>query len=194
MSLVAFPPKPWKIRKGPVTVVLYGGPGTGKSTTAAQVFALLKQRELNVEIVHEVAKDLTWEQRHVALSHQPYIAAKQMFRMDRLYGRVEGIVTDTSPLLGYIYGKGLTQPFKDWLLDDYQRRRTLDVFIERNPRRPYNPNGRRQSEESAVAADSAIRGLLRDLEISHYVLPLDERLPHRVADLAESRIKYGVSG
>lgn len=171
---------------GPVTVVLYGGPGTGKSTTAAQVFARLKQVGYNVEIVHEVAKDFTWEQRHVALSHQPYIMGKQTFRMDRLRGKVEGIVTDTSTLFALIYGdkRFASDAFRAWVLDDYRRRKTINVFLTRDPSRAYNPNGRRQSEESAKAMDEKIRALLNENEISHYIVPMGDAAPACIADLA----------
>ena len=36
---------------------LYGGPGTGKSTTAAALFALIKREGYNVELVTEFAID-----------------------------------------------------------------------------------------------------------------------------------------
>jgi hypothetical protein len=149
----------------PLTVVFYAGPGTGKSTTTAATFAALKQRGDNVEIVHEYAKDLVWEGRSKALSYQPYVIAKQMWHMDRLRGEVPVILTDTSTLLALVYGKGLTDAFKEWVIDDYRRRNTLNIFLHRDPQRPYNPKGRQQTEEQAKAKDTEILGMLHDLEI-----------------------------
>lgn len=40
-----------------------GGPGVGKSTTAAYVFSEMKRMGLSVEYVPEVAKDFVWEDR-----------------------------------------------------------------------------------------------------------------------------------
>ncbi len=50
------------IKKHDTLVVnLLGGPGSGKSTTAADVFARLKWQDINCELVTEFAKDLVWE-------------------------------------------------------------------------------------------------------------------------------------
>lgn len=43
-----------------IVVNLYGGPGVGKSTGAAYVFARLKEAGVVAELVTEFAKDLTW--------------------------------------------------------------------------------------------------------------------------------------
>src|SRR5262245_20723095 len=60
-----------------LTVNLFGGPGCGKSTNAALVFGKLKNDGINVELVTEFAKELTWEGRSGALRFQPYVTAKQ---------------------------------------------------------------------------------------------------------------------
>ena len=46
-----------------LTVInFFGGPGCGKSTTAAELFAKMKKANYKVELVHEVAKDFIWEE------------------------------------------------------------------------------------------------------------------------------------
>lgn len=143
-------------------VVLYGGPGTGKSTTAAAVFASLKQQGYNVEIAHEYAKDLTWEKRSAALGYQPYVAAKQMWREKRLDGQVQAVITDTSPLLGLVYGAGQNTPaFEAFLRDEEQRKNNINFFLRRDPNRAYNPAGRNQTQAEAEALDEAIEAMLR---------------------------------
>lgn len=194
MTIVYFHDQPPHLTTGPPTLVLYGGPGTGKSTTAALVFGILKQRGYNVEIVHEVAKDMVWEERHIALLHQPYINVKQMFRLDRLRDKVQGIITDTSTLLSFIYGTregGVTKAFRDWILDDYRRRNTVNVFLMRNPDRAYNPQGRTQSEDEAAAADQQIRTLLIEHKINHYRVHMGRKDEHitQIADIFEQAIK-----
>lgn len=59
-------------------VNLFGGPGAGKSTTAASLFAEMKKLGKNVELVTEVAKDFVWEERQKTLEIQPYITVKQL--------------------------------------------------------------------------------------------------------------------
>lgn len=175
----------------PLVVSFFAGPGTGKSTTAALVFGSLKQRGYNVELVHEYAKDLTWEKAHVRLSHQPLIAAEQMFRMDRLDKQVDAIITDTSPLLGLIYAKNSTPAFEAWLRDDFRRRPTLSFFLVRKPERPYNPYGRRQSAESAQDMDTKIRTMLHDNRVSHYTVWMDTRTNHidEIVEKVENRLR-----
>lgn len=167
---------PTPVKSGPPTLVLYGGPGTGKSTTAASVFAELKMQGYNVELVPEVAKGFTWEKRATALAHQPYIVAKQMLHLDRLDGQVDAIVTDTSTLLALIYGTNLTQTFKDWVVDDYSRRRTLNVLLSRSNETAYSRAGRRQTEAEALAADRVIREFLHVQKIDHFEIRIDSPL------------------
>lgn len=38
----------------------FGGPGSEKSTSAAQLFSRMKKQRMNVELVTEVAKDFLW--------------------------------------------------------------------------------------------------------------------------------------
>ena len=45
---------------------LFGGPGCGKSTTAADLFARMKLRGLSVELVTEYAKDVVWDEKAAA--------------------------------------------------------------------------------------------------------------------------------
>lgn len=181
----------------PLLIAFVGGPGTGKSTTAALAFGALKQQGYNVELVGEVAKDFTWEERHVALSHQAYIAAKQMRNYDRLTGKVDAILTDTSTLLSLIYGPlrygTPDQAFRDWIKIDWRCRRTLDILLKRDPRVPYNPAGRRQSEAESIDLDRQIESLL----LSVGTLPLSydvDRSEGRHIDLIVERVKEHLDG
>lgn len=145
----------------PLIVALYGGPGTGKSTTAALLFAELKLLGYNAELVTEYAKDLTWEQRRTTLGNQPYVTAKQLWHLDRLSDQVDVIITDTSPLLALIYGHDLVDEFKAYIKADWKARRTVDIFLRRDPSRPYNVRGRAQSATQATKLDQRIKELLR---------------------------------
>lgn len=49
-------------------VNLFGQPSCGKSTNSARLFAMLKDLNINCELVTEYAKELTWEERHRTLS------------------------------------------------------------------------------------------------------------------------------
>ena len=70
-----------------VIVCLYGGPGTGKSTTGAALYARFKQADYNAEMNREYIKEWVWEGREVKPGDQTYFFAKQA-RKERLSQRV----------------------------------------------------------------------------------------------------------
>ncbi len=152
----------------PLLVEFVAGPGVGKSTTAAAVFTALKMQGVNAELVPEYAKALTWEGRSAALGNQPYVMAKQMWTYDRLRGQVDVILTDTSTLLCLHYGtteSGVTPAFRDWVLDDHSRRRTLTVLLRRSPDATYAQDGRPQTLQEALDIDRSLESLLVDNRI-----------------------------
>lgn len=67
---------------------LYGGPGAGKSTSAAFLYYLLKANGFNVELVREYVKDWAWEKRVITNYDQIYFLGKQVRRESLLYGIV----------------------------------------------------------------------------------------------------------
>ena len=82
---------------------LFGGSGAGKSTTAALLFAQMKQMGLHVELVREYVKDWAWENRKIGLYDQIYITAKQIHAEAKKYHIITYIVTDSPVLLGAFY-------------------------------------------------------------------------------------------
>lgn len=147
-------------------VNLYGGPGTGKSTTAALTFGKLKESGVNAEMVPEFAKDVVWEERKV-IACQPYLFGKQLWRLQRLEGKVDVVVTDAPLLLSLIYAAGMGPAWKQVVLEQYGLMDNYDVFLERdNINHPYNPEGRYQKKVSeAEAVDNQIKDMLRDNQI-----------------------------
>ena len=89
--------------KKALVINLFGGPGCGKSTTMARIFADLKIQGYNAEMVSEFAKDLVYEQRQDTMKDELYIFAKQHHRMFRVNDKVDIIITDRPLLLTNIY-------------------------------------------------------------------------------------------
>lgn len=153
-----------------LVVNLFAGPGAGKSTTAARVFADLKMQGYEVEIAHEYAKDLTWEERHRTIRYQPYVAVKQMYRVHRLLGQVEIVITDSPILLSLVYkGEGYSKSFEDFLIETYRSWTTLSVLLLRHADKQYSHRGRRQGEQEAKELDSEIGAVLSYLGIDPLV-------------------------
>lgn len=71
------------------------------------------------EYVSEYAKDLVWDENFQLLdgteAHQLEILKEQLHRIDRLYGKVDFIVTDASILLNAIYNSELTPEYEKML-------------------------------------------------------------------------------
>jgi ABC-type oligopeptide transport system ATPase subunit len=149
----------------PILINLYAGPGSGKSTTAAGVFTLLKLHGVNVELITEFAKDLTWENRKKTMDNQMYIWAKQYHRIWRVKDQVDVIVTDSPLLLSLIYGEGMTDSFKDAVFDSFKEFENINYFIKRI--KSYNPNGRFQTEAESKELDSKIMGLLHKYKLNY---------------------------
>lgn len=146
---------------------LYGGPGCGKSTTAAGVFSELKQRGVNCEYVHEWIKWSVWEKRNVIFDDQLYIFAKQHHMLFSLDGQVDIAICDSPLLLSNIYGelypngsiKGMKN-FAPMVEECFNKFDNYNIVLER--KKVYNPMGRVQSEEEAMDIDVLIRKYLWD--------------------------------
>jgi hypothetical protein len=91
---------------------LWGGPGSGKSTTAAAVFAAMKMRGISCELVREYVKTWAWRGEKIGEFDDVYITAKQLRDESALYGKVEYIVTDSPLSLGQLYER-LYKPSAD---------------------------------------------------------------------------------
>lgn len=101
---------------------LFGAPGAGKSTGAAYVFSQLKAAGVNAELVTEFAKDKVWEGTKAVFENQAYIFGKQYFRISRLEGKVDVVITDSPILLSAFYNDNdhvLGEEFDKLVLDKF---------------------------------------------------------------------------
>jgi hypothetical protein len=146
-------------------VNLFGGPGCGKSTTRAELFALFKKGGHNVEEVTEFAKDLTWEKNQTAFADQLFLLANQNRRQFRLQDQVEWCVTDSPILLGvnYVTPEYLPYTFRSLSLELWNTYENYNYVIERA--RPYQAIGRNQTEDEAKQIDVNITKMLNDFNI-----------------------------
>lgn len=151
-----------------LTVNLYGGPGTGKSTMMAHVFALLKYQGVNAEMAPEYAKERVWEGSHAVLEDQPYVLGKQLHRLHRLDGKVDVIVTDAPLLFSLVYARDDAE-LVALALAKHRARNNLDIFLER--KKAYNPAGRYQDLAGAQQLDRDIRAMLTEFRIPFLTLP-----------------------
>lgn len=144
--------------KNTIIINLFAGPGAGKSTGATYIFSKLKMAGVDAEYVSEFAKDKVWENNSEVFKCQFYVTGKQSFKISRCYGKVEVIVTDSPILLGAAYADNT--PLKDACLYEFNRyeMNNFNVLLKRV--KPYNPNGRHQTEEQAKLIDGEMKNLL----------------------------------
>lgn len=144
----------------PIVVNLFGGPGSGKSTGSAYVFAMLKMHGINCELVTEFAKDKTWEHNMGALSNQAYVFGNQCYRMSRCADQVDVIITDSPLVLSVVYNKNSNPEngFNKMAIEVFNSYNNINFFLDRV--KPYNPIGRNQTEEESDNIGHDIEDLL----------------------------------
>lgn len=161
---------------------IFGGPGIGKSTTAAIVFTELKKRSVNVELVTEVAKDFVWEDRMKTLMIQPYVTVKQFRNLVRVKGQVEYVVTDAPVMLGILYAnkyaKDLPSSYVTFVADLHRHvlQPSINIMLERTHK--YDANGRYQTEDEAKKLDQEIENILSAFGVSYIKSKPQDILSH----------------
>lgn len=145
-------------------VNLFAGPGAGKSTTAADVFARLKRADVNCELVTEFAKDKVWENSTDVLENQLYVLSKQHHRLFRLRGNVDVAITDSPLMLCAYYGEGWADGFSEFVYRLFNKFDNMNYSLIR--KKKYNPKGRLQTEDEAKEIDSNLESMLSDWGIS----------------------------
>ncbi len=159
--------------KETVIINIYGGPGVGKSTLAARVFAELREQGLEAELVTEYAKELVWFGRQAEMADQLSIFAQQHRRILRVWGKVEYIVTDSPILNSLLYQpKGYPESFSKMVREfDARFPRQLNFLLER--KHPYERSGRVHTEREAISLDQELPRLLESNLISYKTIGAD---------------------
>jgi len=175
-----------------IVVNFFAGPGTGKSTHAAMLFAKLKTQNINSELIQEYAKDKTWLRDSKTLEVQPYIAGKQFFRQARLRHDVDVAVTDSPLLMGMAYsGYGITDNFNGWLVDAFKMFSNINIFLVRNTEHhKFNPAGRWQDENAAIEKDKEIKAILDKFNFPYYTIEVNEDSHDRVYETVINDLKF----
>lgn len=156
--------------KKPTVINLFGAPGAGKSTCAAQVFCALKKLGVNCELVAEFAKDKTWERNTKALSCQEYVFGRQSYRLARCRDDVDFIVTDSPLPLSIIFNSNpaIAKSFPSVVMDVFNTYNNINFFINRAT--PYDPTGRNQTEAESDHISARVQELCYEREIHYEVI------------------------
>lgn len=171
-----------------VTVInLFGGPGAGKSTTAAGLFHLMKVsgdlKFSKTELITEYVKRLVWANRYKELSNQLYITAKQSHRLDLIKDQVDYAVTDSPILLGLVYTPEsyLQGTYREMVIRLFNSYKNINFFIDRV--KPYIETGRLQTENEADEAAHRVHDLLEELKVPYKIINGDKNAPMEIFDI-----------
>lgn len=151
-------------------VNLYGGPGTGKSTTASDLFAEFKRKcvdgavDVQFELIQEFVKEWAWEKRSPEGFDQVFIFANQQRKEEiPLRGGVHHVFTDSPLFLGAAYARKYHSKTFNALISlaelHEEKYPGLHIFLDRGDR-PYVGKGRYEDAEKARKMDAYIRSLL----------------------------------
>ena len=158
-------------------ISLYGGPGVGKSTSAAYMYYLLKTYGENAELVREYVKGWAWEGRVFSAYDQIYFLGKQARQESVLFGKAKWLVTDSPVFMNLYYASLYCSPslangvkeaatsfYKQAMEDGHKH---YHIMLHRA--HPYANDGRYQNEEEALAIDIGIEKMLEDLKIQNII-------------------------
>lgn len=146
---------------------LFGGPGVGKSTLAAAVYAALKDEGINVELVREVVKAWAYEGKRPDEWDQIYTFGQQLYEEHRLAKAGVDVVVTDSPLLLQCFYSGFNAGGLLMFAKRYETlHNSINFLVERA--KPYSHIGRFQSEADAVAMDTQMEAYMHFLELEHW--------------------------
>ncbi len=165
-------------------ICLWGGPGTGKSTTCSGVFNKLKKLGVNAEMNREYVKDWVWEGREIIHGDQIYITAKQA-RKEVIYMRkgVQAIITDSPLALTTFYGdiydkyEQQGQACKAIVKQHHMICKDLGYEVDHyflTRTKPYSQAGRHQDEATAKEYDVKIKAFLDAYPMKYTTLNCDD--------------------
>ena len=159
-------------------ICFYGGPGVGKSTLAAHVYAELNRAgKVPTELVREFVKTWAYEGKQPDAWDQVYTFATQLWSEHCLAkAGVKVVVTDSPVLLQCVYAD-----LKDTAIASHliylallyeKAQPSLNFFVERQV--AYVPSGRFQTPGAVDALDRQIENHLKQFKVPYLrVVPTD---------------------
>ena len=140
----------------PIVVNIFAGPGSGKSTTAAALFAHFKFEGLNVELAQEYAKELVWLDKEMNQDEIFRVTSERL----TIAKKVDFLITDGPILQQLAYTKCPT--IRQAIIDEHDKYHNFNIHLKRSSERKYNPKGRTQTEAQARVLDLEIAEMLKD--------------------------------
>ena len=151
---------------------LISGPGSGKTTLAALIFAKLKLEGFVCEYVQEFAKTLVWTKDFDTLNNQYYVSKKQADLFEQMVGHVNFIITDGPILNGLYYNRhnkdntSNIEKTESLIVGSYNKFNNINIFLERGEFK-YEQHGRIQTEDESKEIDTILKHMLKGFGIKY---------------------------
>lgn len=171
-----------------LVVNLWGAPSSGKSTTAAGLFFLLKINKWRVEQVHEFAKEMVWEKNESVFGNQNYIFSEQERRQRRLEAHdVEAAITDSPlPLPVFYQPPGYMKNFEALVMEQFHRYNNINYMLKRTG--SFEVIGRRHNETEAEHIDKEMRIFMERIGVVYTEIEASPQAPQIIfEDLMKRR-------
>lgn len=162
---------------------LFGGPGSGKSTSRAGLFYLMKTANMKVEEAPEWIKQKVYEGNRYPFTDQLYVFAKQARILKQLKGKVDYAVTASPLLLSYIFAQERNEAFDKVIIDTFNGFDNINIFLKRV--KPYQQFGRYRGEEAAREKDREIKQLLQNLKVPFITLEADSDIAEKLFNIVK---------
>ena len=114
-----------------LVINLIGGPCSGKSTVAAELFARLKKMGVHCELVSEYIKERIYEENKTMPVNQIPIFGMEHYSIVNKIGKVDCLVHDGSFINNIIYKQDNNPEFDTLVVSEYNKFINLDFFIKR---------------------------------------------------------------
>jgi len=152
--------------KETLVINLIGGPCSGKSTVAAELFARLKKMGIHCELVSEYIKDRIYEENQTMPKNQIAIFGMEHYNISNKLGKVDVIVHDGSFINNIIYKAEENKHFDDLIISEYKRFWNLDFFIKRG-NIEFETYGRIHNLKQSKELDKIIKETYDSYELSY---------------------------
>ena len=145
---------------------IIGGPGIGKTTISALLFANLKIKGYICEYVQEFAKKLVWLKDYDTLNNQFFVSKEQYTLLKQIDGQVDFLITDGPLIHGIYYNKynkdnnSNTDKVEKFILESIHKFKNINIVLDR-VERDYETEGRIQTEQESKDIDVILKHILR---------------------------------
>ncbi|HBM98073.1 MAG TPA: hypothetical protein DD413_01470, partial [Ruminococcus sp.] len=178
-----------------IVINAFAGPGAGKTTSCLEIAEKLKKQGFVTEYVQEYAKELVWDNKldllNGSMENQFAILQEQLNRIDRLYGKVDFIVTDSPVLLNATYLKESNEKYVKAVQEIYSHFDNFNYFVERNVE-AFETEGRIHNLEQSLQIDDELKDTLAELNLEYNTYN-HSTIDNIVQDAIEYKENYSVA-